>query len=149
MSLTVQSREPGKLVVQSREPGKFTFTSPGPQGATGITYATRPFENVDSVVLPSGTPVRKSGTGVVRADLTHPAMGIMMGNCSIGVAGNVILSGFLTIPDWGLSSERTYYLGDGEVINTPPSTGGFFVQILGQAVSDQTLAVSIEPPIRL
>lgn len=155
-SLIVQSREPGKLVVQEREKGKLVVTSPGPQGppgpagpAGGDTYATRPFENADSVVLPAGTPVRRFGTGVVRADLTHPAMGIMMANCGIGVAGSVILSGFLQIPNWNLSPGSTYYLGNGEVTNTPPTTGGFLLQILGHAVSDQTLAVSIEPPIRL
>jgi len=153
MSLIVQSREPGKLVIQSREQGKLIVTSPGPQGPPGPagegSYATRMFENTSAVTILAGTPVRRSGSGVIPADLTHRATGIMMANCSPGVAGRVILSGFLQIPGWGLSPESTYYLGDGEVTNTPPTTGGFLLQILGVAVSDQTLAVSIEPPIRL
>ena len=150
MSIIVQSRVPGKLIVQARPQGKLVVTSPGPQGppgpagpAGGDTYATRPFENADSVVLPAGTPVRRFGTGVVRADRTHPAVGIMTADCAVGVAGNVLLAGFLQIPDWGLSPGSTYYLGDYEVTNTPPFQGGFFVQILGHSVSDQTLAVSI------
>jgi predicted RecA/RadA family phage recombinase len=81
--------------------------------------------------------------------LNHPAIGVAINQAAPGEACNVLISGFLTIPEWGLTAGNIYYLGDGVISATPANGAGEFVQRIGSAMSTDTLAVNCEQPVRL
>ncbi len=139
------------IIVNERSPYKLIVSSPGPQGRPGrdADFASAEFENVATVPISAGVPVRRSGSGVVHADKNHPAIGVAANLATPGSACPVLLSGFLEIPGWGLTAGNTYYLGDGVISVTPASGEGEFVQRIGSAMSTDTLAVNCEQPVRL
>lgn len=151
MPIIVNERAPMGLIVNERSPCKLIVSSPGPQGRPGrdADFASAEFENVATVPISAGVPVRRSGSGVVHADKNHPAIGLAVKLTAPGSACPVLLSGFLEIPGWGLTAGNVYYLGDGVISATPANGAGEYVQRLGSAMSTDTLAVNCEQPVRL
>lgn len=141
---TVVTVEPGDMTVTVEPEGP-----QGPQGSPGNEYVSKSCENSGSSEIEAGTPVRRSGSGVVAADKYHPAIGVASQTAEPGYSLKVLLSGFLTITEWGLMAGNVYYLGDGVISATPASGEGEYVQRLGSAMSTDTLAVNIEQPVRL
>lgn len=121
----------------------------GPQGSPGNEYVSKTYENTGATTIEAGTPVRRGGSGVVAADKLHPAIGVAVQTAEPGHSLMVLLSGFLTIPEWGLVPGNVYYLGNGVISVTPASGAGEFVQRIGSAMSTDTLAVNCEQPVRL
>ncbi len=121
----------------------------GPQGSPGNEYVSKSYENTGASAIEAGTPVRRSGSGVVAADKLHPAIGVASQAAEPGHSLTVLLVGFFAIPEWGLVPGNVYYLGDAGISATPANEEGEYVQRIGSAMSTDTLAVNCEQPVRL
>lgn len=144
-----------KILEYDSATGKFTPVFP-----SGEFYEA---ENKDSVTLNAGQPVatHSSGTGVVRANATDnskPACGLVKTGSAAAVASKIQTDGLLTLADWtnatgttALSAGARYYLSAtvGLLTTTPPSSTGNVVQLVGKAVSLDTLRLEIEEEILL
>ena len=129
----------------------------GPPGIDGIGTASFSAVNKQGSTLPAGTPVatHSSGVGFVSAnatDDTKPAVGLLTTSVNSLAAGSVQTSGPITLSDWTaitgsttLVAKGRYYLSTsgGLLTTSPPVTTLNIVQLIGVAVSDDTLDIQI------
>lgn len=134
---------------------------PGTSGGSDLTYNA---ENKAGVAIKAGMAcaVHSSGVGVVMAcaaDASANAVGLMQVDTANTFAGDVQTEGLFTLADWTdvigattLAAKTTYFLDPstpGMLTATPPTTAGQVIQIVGTAVSDDTLDLTFETPILL
>lgn len=121
--------------------------------ATNGTVST--LEAVFDSATVAGSVVYVSGSNTVglaqaNAAATTDAIGFAVGDVAAGDTGNYVTDG--TIELAGLIAGDAYYLSadsPGEITNVAPSNPGDYVVRVGQALSETTLEVEIEPPILL
>lgn len=137
----------------------------GPAGTDGsdgaVTYSS---ENKEGGTILAGMvcAIHSSGTGVVKAsaaDNSKAAIGLIQETTANTFAGNVQTEGLFIQADWTdvigavtLAAKATYFLDPttpGMLTVTPPTTPGQIVQIIGTAVSTDTLDLTMETPILL
>lgn len=135
----------------------------GPKGDDGAGVSLFSATNKSGVTLLAGTVAasHSSGVGVVGASAqndTKPAIGIVTANAADLAAASIQTSGPLTLANWSnstgsatLSANATYWLSTttGLLTTTPPTTPGNTIQIVGRAVSTDTMIVDIQPHITL
>jgi hypothetical protein len=136
--------------------GGTTVTS----GSTAATYSA---ENKQGATIDPGAVVaaHSSGVGVVlasAADVTKPAVGLMVSATLNAVAGLVQTEGIFTLDDWSLVTGTTFltrgpYFVDpttpGRLTPTAPTVDGQIVQCLGYALSPTDFDLSPLPFILL
>lgn len=130
-------------------------------GDGGNSYSA---ENKEGAEIAAGMAcaVHSSGVGVVKAsaaDNTKIAVGLIKTTTADTFAGDVQTEGLFTLTDWTavigaatLAAKATYFLSPttpGMLTATPPTTTGQVVQIVGTAVSADTLDLTMETPILL
>jgi hypothetical protein len=71
------------------------------------------------------------------------AVGIAVDTVAAGQSVRYVPQGAVSFADWSLARGETYFLGDGEITLTPPTSDGTFSTIVGVALTEQTLSVSI------
>lgn len=160
-SITILSTVPGGRV------GAVYFDEMDPADIPDLSATYLPVshevENKDSGSLDAGTAVtvHSSGTGVRKADAAtagYECIGLVFASAAPTFAAEVWTTGRMTQADWSaatggstLTPNAPYYLSatPGLITTTPPTTTGHRVQQVGVAVSPDTLAIQILPPILL
>lgn len=119
-------------------------------------------ENKSAVTTVPGMPVARhaSGSGCIPASANSAsgqAVGVVLTGSAPGYASVVQTIGRIALLDWTaitgtteLSPLGTYFLSPdaGQFTLIPPTTGGTYVQCLGDALSAQVLELRVMPPIR-
>jgi hypothetical protein len=137
-------------------PGQFLVRSPNPFAVRELIWTDGPSGEGGSnneITLEAGeditisTPLRVSANKFYRAShIDSPiVVGLAKADALTGfpvtamTAGRVLVTGF--------TPGAPYFLGDGEVLGTAPSTG--FVVRVGRAVTDSIFLINIEMPALL
>lgn len=137
-----------------------TLSASGGGGGGSSEYTA---ENKDSVTIRAGQPVatHSSGTGVIRASSASVGVscsGLATADIAVGASGSIQTGGPLTLADWtnvtgaaSLSARTVYFLSGtpANLTDTPPSTTGECVQVIGRSIGLDTLRIEIEVPILL
>lgn len=112
---------------------------------------------------PKGTPLYSSGTGqasIAQATLveTSIVIGLSSQDYLPGDLGFIVNAGWLSLDDWSaitgsnfLEGGKQYFLDTqkGKLTQISPVSEGEFSVVIGIAVDNKTLFISIEPPILL
>lgn len=122
-------------------------------------------ENKDAGTIPAGAAVavHGSGTGVRLADAVsngRDCAGLALAETAVGFAADVRTEGLFQLADWSavtteasttLAARAVYFLSatPGKITATPPATAGQRLQVIGRAVSTDTLDLAIGDPILL
>lgn len=121
-------------------------------------------ENKSGSTVAAGMVVatHSSGTGFVLADgssISYPAIGVTRASIANTVAGDVQTEGLITLSNWSASTggatltARANYFSDpanpGKLTTTVPTTVGYVVQLVGVAVSSDTMDLVLSSPIKL
>lgn len=157
MELTVSNTLVG-IVVNSATVAILTAAEQGPAGIDGASAgAAFDSTNKSGATINAGSPCasHSSGVGVVLAvamDDTIPAVGLAINSPANLATTQVQTSGPFTLADWtaitgsaSLVAKGRYYLSTvaGQLMTTPPATTSNIVQLVGVAVSDDTLDIQI------
>lgn len=123
----------------------------GPQGPAGEAFFWEPEAASD---LAPGQPIAINGTGQGRladaTDSTRPALGLTTETTATGMGARVQVAGPLTLTDWtaavgaaALTPGATYYLDDqtGKLTTSPPAGAGRLLQVVGRALTADTMLV--------
>jgi len=162
VELTVQPPASTEITIQPPAAIEVTVTTVGIQGPPG-TDATFNATNKSGSTIYNGMPVavHSSGIGVVKADATNdqnPAIGIAITTGANNAAIDIQTGGTVEVSDWTaitgtttLAAKGRYYLDTtaGTLTTTPPASASNILQLVGVAVSDTTLEISIWDHITL
>ena len=118
-------------------------------------------QNVSGGEIKAGQLVamHSSGVGFILADkgaIGTRAIGVAMETVANGFALVAQVGGILSLDDWtdatgasSLAALTRLYLGDdGALTATPTETGGEILQLIGEPVGAQKLAINIAEPMR-
>ena len=75
------------------------------------------------------------------------AIGLTTGAATVGQQVQIQLSGILTEDSWNFFPGRVYLSQTGTLTSTPPTSG--FLQLVGRAISPQTILILLPNPIIL
>lgn len=118
---------------------------PGSGSASAETYTA-------STAISSGRIVRAISNAVSYFDPTNDVAeptGISKTAAAQGDVVEVILSGPVVIPGWGLTPGSVYYAGENGTLISDPSQATGRVQAIGVAEDANTLIINIQPAIIL
>jgi hypothetical protein len=109
----------------------------GPQGEAGSGVSLEAGED-----LLAGDPVYPSGNKLYKASNldNFGVIGIVREDTLAGFAASAVSCGEVDLA--GLNSGSKYYLGDGEITTTVPTSG--YIQEIGRAVTSSKLLVDIK-----
>lgn len=149
----------GQSLVKASNADLDTVWSSVSSGGANVTISS---QNADSITLPTGTPVAIQTPGVVRAkasDNTRPAIGLLTLQSVTNTTAIVQLTGSLTLADWtnvagvvSLTPRQLYYVDyttPGKLTTTVPTATGQLIQIVGVAITTDTLDIILNPPVLL
>jgi hypothetical protein len=138
--MAVFTRDTGTLWVLAADLLTWNEFAGGGGGATALTLEAG--EN-----LTAGTPVKVSANKVYAANaaVDPGVIGLIKTDVLSTFMAEIVNTGNMTLA--GLSAGSPYFVGNGTISLTPPSSG--YVIRVGTAVKSDTLVVNIEEPILL
>ena len=96
--------------------------------------------------MAAGTPVKVVANVFVPAGTNDPhVLGLLRSAAIAGQTATAQSSGTLTLT--GLTPGAFYYLGDGSITATPPTSG--YLVLIGSAITASMMAINLAPPIYL